>query len=197
MVQNAGPHPFAFRQAHDGETAVTLSVARLFQTKALLLGDAIDAPFLWVGHGIAPIEPEGLYDRCRAVGRFSRPVAGLRVVSNLILPSKEADGPFFFSRRHSHQQTWLSRLDTPTDTPPPSKNRDVKSLSGPAAEQVRTGHRSQDSEGCSAVLGLAVPEILSAAADEATDKNHPIYREAGAARCYIDRPAIGGFDGRM
>jgi hypothetical protein len=35
---------------------MTLSVPCLFQTKALLLSDAIDALFLCVSHGVAPVE---------------------------------------------------------------------------------------------------------------------------------------------
>jgi hypothetical protein len=51
VVGNAGAHPPALSYVHDVETAVTLSVSSLFQTKAFELSDAIDVLFLCVSHG--------------------------------------------------------------------------------------------------------------------------------------------------
>ena len=46
VVKNAGTHPASLGQVHDVETAVTLSVSCLVQTKALALSDVFDALFL-------------------------------------------------------------------------------------------------------------------------------------------------------
>jgi hypothetical protein len=75
VVWHVGTHPPAVSQVHDIETAVTLSVSCLFQTEALLLGDAIDALFLCVSHGGAPVEPDGLYYMSDAEGWVARRAA--------------------------------------------------------------------------------------------------------------------------
>jgi hypothetical protein len=68
VVGNTGTHPPALSYVHDVETAVTLSVASLFQTKAFELSDAIDALFLCVSHRGAPVELFGR-GRVRVDGR--------------------------------------------------------------------------------------------------------------------------------
>jgi hypothetical protein len=75
VVGNVGAHPSSLTHVHDVEAAMTFSVTSLFQTKALVLGDAIDALFLCISHGVAPVEPDGLYDQCGLAGRFSWSVA--------------------------------------------------------------------------------------------------------------------------
>jgi hypothetical protein len=75
VVGDVGTHPSSLSHVDDAEAAVALSVPCLFQTKALLLSDAIDALFLCVSHGFAPVAPIGLYDQCGGAGRFSRWVA--------------------------------------------------------------------------------------------------------------------------
>src|SRR5450759_5564846 len=54
VVKNAGTHPAALGQVHDVETAVTLSVSCLVQTKPLALSNAFDVLFLCVSHGGRP-----------------------------------------------------------------------------------------------------------------------------------------------
>lgn len=61
VVKNVGTHPASLGHIYDVETAVTLSVSRLVQTKALALSNAFDVLFLCVSHGGAPIELYGLY----------------------------------------------------------------------------------------------------------------------------------------
>jgi hypothetical protein len=71
MVKNAGPHPAALGYAYDVETAVTLSMSCLVQTKALVLSDAFNALFLCVSHGGAQLIFEDLFEH-----RFIRPQYG-------------------------------------------------------------------------------------------------------------------------
>jgi hypothetical protein len=80
VVKNAGTHPLALGQAHDVETAVTLPASYLVETKAIALSNAIDALFLCVGHGVAPVSarsdsplapPSPRYYRLKAFGPLS------------------------------------------------------------------------------------------------------------------------------
>ena len=80
MGADVGTHPSSLSHVHDVEPTVTLAVSCLFQTKALVRRDAIEALFLCLSHGVAPVEPDELYDQCGAAGRFSRSVADQTVV---------------------------------------------------------------------------------------------------------------------
>jgi len=50
MVENVGTHPAPLGHIYNVETAVTLSVSCLVQTKALALGNSFDVLFLCVSH---------------------------------------------------------------------------------------------------------------------------------------------------